>query len=191
MKLMLRTADIHVAGGSALPIRVLMPATQADVEIFEKFRANTWYKSDCRKSRNPEFHDKGMALVRLIYNNQEFYRTFDDLLVELKIKAGWYVEHVRSAPPSPLLASFKNFAEQCPGWIRLKLLKYHAAFTRLESVVYQPKSISFAEMDDLEFETFYNAVIDIAIEDYKLEEALEFIGARKLERQEMQGNADT
>jgi len=82
MKLMLKTQRIITAG--QVPLDVLIPATESDAEIFEKFRGNTWYKSDCRKARNPEFHDKGMALVRMIFENQERYRTFDDLLVELK-----------------------------------------------------------------------------------------------------------
>jgi hypothetical protein len=42
-------------------------------------------------------------------------------------------------------------------------------------LVYIPKSISFADMDQMEFETFYDRVADIAIQNYGLKEALEFI----------------
>jgi len=179
MKLMLKTQRIITAGGD--PLNVMIPATEPDAEIFEKFRANTWYKSDCRKARNPEFHKKGMALVRLIFESQEQYRELEDLLVELKLKAGWYTEHVRQAPPSKLLHAFRSFAKQCPGLIRERMLKFHKALREQESVVYLPKSISFAEMDELDFQQFYNAVIDIAVQDYGLKDAVEFIGARKYE----------
>jgi hypothetical protein len=161
--------------------KILIPATETDAEIFEKFRGNTWYKSDCRKARNPEFHKKGMALVRLIFNSQEQYRELEDLLVELKIKAGWYSEHVRSSHHiSPLLKSMWSWAEMLPSPIAVKLKKYISQLRRQDSVIYLPKSISFADMDELEFQRFYNAVLDIAIQDYKLTEAVEFIGARKL-----------
>lgn len=42
-------------------------------------------------------------------------------------------------------------------------------------LVYIPKSISFADMDQLAFETFYDRVMEIAIQNYGLEEALEFL----------------
>jgi len=42
-------------------------------------------------------------------------------------------------------------------------------------LVYIPKSISFADMDQTEFEEFYDRVLDIAIQQHGLEEALEFL----------------
>ena len=38
-----------------------------------------------------------------------------------------------------------------------------------------PKSISFADMDQTQFEEFYDRVTDIAIQQYGLEDALDFI----------------
>ena len=44
-------------------------------------------------------------------------------------------------------------------------------------LVYIPKSISFADMDQLEFETFYDRVLDLAINHFKLgKPAIEFLG---------------
>lgn len=42
-------------------------------------------------------------------------------------------------------------------------------------LIYVPKSISFADMDQLEFEAFYETLIDVAIQHYGLKEAVEFI----------------
>lgn len=42
-------------------------------------------------------------------------------------------------------------------------------------IVYLPKSISFADMDQTEFEEFYDRAIDVAINQYGLKEAVEFL----------------
>jgi len=139
MKLMMQVMEL---GG----VKVLGPATKTDQEIFEKFRGTTWYKVDARKARNPGHHRKGFALLNLIFENQERYRTIEDLLVEVKLKAGWYTEHIRSDG----------------------------------AITYIPKSISFADMDQLEFEAFYSHLIDIAIQDYGLKEAVEFLARRQV-----------
>jgi len=130
------------------PHHSVIPAYPSDEAVFESLKQGNMYKCDIRRARNPDHHRKGFALINLIFNSQERYRTIEDLLVELKLMTGWYREHVRSDG----------------------------------SLIYVPKSISFADMDQLEFERFYDAVIDIAIQKYGLEEALEFIGAKKREK---------
>ena len=107
----------------------LIPASERDEDQFAKLRRNTEYKCDLKKARNPDHHRKGFALIDLIFNSQEAYLTLEDMLTELKLLTGWYVEHVRSSG----------------------------------ELVYIPKSISFADMDQLEFETFYDRVLDLAI----------------------------
>jgi hypothetical protein len=99
------------------------------------------YKCDIRRARNPDHHRKGFALIKLIFDSQEKYRTIEDLLVELKLQTGWYREHIRANG----------------------------------EIIYVPKSISFADMDQLEFEAFYETLIDVAIQHYGLKEAVEFI----------------
>ncbi len=130
------------------PARFLTPAYETDEAAFESLRPGNMYKADIRKARNPDHHRKGFALINVIFENQERYRTIEDLLVELKLMTGWYREHIRSDG----------------------------------TIIYVPKSISFADMDQLEFERFYDAVIDIALQKYGLEEALEFIGVKKPEK---------
>lgn len=123
------------------PNGCLIPAYPVDEAVFESLKPANMYKCDIRRARNPQHHRKGFALINLIFESQERYRTIEDLLVELKLRTGWYREHVRTDG----------------------------------SIIYVPKSISFADMDQLEFERFYDAVADIAIQEYGLKEALEFI----------------
>jgi hypothetical protein len=128
----------HLNGSEA---KVLLPAYEADEEVFDSLKSDNMYKCDIRRARNPQHHRKGFALIKLIFDSQERYRTIEDLLVELKLMTGWYREHIR--PNGEL--------------------------------IYVPKSISFADMDQIEFEAFYELLIDIAIQQFGLKEAVEFI----------------
>lgn len=121
--------------------RSLVAAYENDEESLRSLKPGNMYKCDIRRARNPDHHRKGFALINLIFNSQERYRTVEDLLVELKLMTGWYREHIR--PNGEL--------------------------------IYVPKSISFADMDQIEFEAFYELLIDIAIQQFGLKEAVEFI----------------
>lgn len=123
------------------PVKALVPSSHHDQTEFDKLRMGNQYKVDARKARNPDHHRKGFALINVIFENQERYTTLEDMLVELKLKTGWYTEHIRSDG----------------------------------ELIYVPKSISFADMDQTQFEEFYDRVTRIAIEEYGLEEALSFI----------------
>ena len=68
-----------------------------------------------------------MALVRLVFENQERYNSIEDLLVEFKLKVGHYKEHI----------------------------------TTDGKIVYVPKSISFSQMDEYEFNEFYNKALNV------------------------------
>ncbi len=130
--------QFHLNGSEAM---ILLPAYETDQAVFDSLKSDNMYKCDIRRARNPQHHRKGMALIRLIFESQERYTLLEDLLIELKLKTGWYREHIRSDG----------------------------------ELIYVPKSISFADMDQLEFEAFYETLIDVAIEDYGLKEAVEFI----------------
>ncbi len=123
------------------PARFLTPAYETDFSAFMSLKPGNMYKCDIRRARNPDHHRKGFALIKLIFDSQEKYRTIEDLLVELKLQTGWYREHIRANG----------------------------------ELIYVPKSISFADMDQLEFGAFYETLIDAAIETYGLKEAVEFI----------------
>lgn len=154
---------------------MLVPVTEQDAEQFETWvRNGSWYKTTLAKARNPEHHRKAFALIKLILDSQERYQKIEDLLVELKIKAGWYDEFVRPTD-SPGLIRLAKFAASCPAPIRRKLEGYIELLRAEAGLVYVPRSISFADMGQLEFEQFYDRLIDIAKDEYGLEEALSFL----------------
>lgn len=72
----------------------LVPSTETDQEEFEKLRRNNHYKVQITKARNPEHHNKGMRLIRDVFENQDTYQTMEDLMVEFKLRTGWYTEHI-------------------------------------------------------------------------------------------------
>ncbi len=172
---MMQKVRVITYGGEALDC--MIPATDADQQTFEKMRTNNWYKTDARKARNVDHHRKGFALINIIFDNQDRYQNMDDLLVELKLRAGWYHEHVRTIPTSKELEMLEEWLSVPPQHIDFKKIwQIIDRLKELEQLVLLPKSISFNEMDQLEFEQFYERLIDIALFDYDLEEALEFIG---------------
>ena len=120
----------------------LAPAGADDEEKIRGLRGENWYKADLRKVRNPGHHRKAFALIKLMFDSQERYETIDDLLVELKVRTGWYHEHIL---PSGQL-------------------------------VYVPKSIAFENMDQIEFEAFYEKLVNVAVTQYGLEHAIDFAG---------------
>jgi len=107
----------------------LAPADDEATEALKKYKVGAVVSAEIKKPRNYEFHKKAFALFQLIYENQEKYETMKDLLTEIKLRCGWYEEHV----------SMNGV------------------------VIYVPKSISFASMDDLEFSTFYDRAINVAL----------------------------
>ena len=114
---------------------ILVPAHESDAEEFGKLRLGSHYKANITRARNPDHHRKGMRLVRDLFENQDRYESFEDMLTELKLLAGWYSHHVRLNG----------------------------------EVVYLPKSISFADMDQTEFEELYSRLLDIATQHFDLD----------------------
>ncbi len=154
----------------------LAPAYEHDAEEFEKLRRGNYYKADLRKARNPDHHRKGFALVKLIFESQEAYSNMEDLRTELKLKAGSYRHHVRAASDNKLLTRARGLVRYLPsGAIRTRLGILLDQLQEEAKVVYIPLSWSFADMDQTEFEELYDKLIDIAIQDYGLKEAVEFI----------------
>ncbi|HEX7041603.1 MAG TPA: DUF1367 family protein [Trueperaceae bacterium] len=107
---------------------------------------------DTRKARNPAHHRRFFALLQAAFAGQNKYQRIGDLLIELKLRAGWYDEYV----------------------------------TAEGKLVYVPKSISWARMDQETFEEFYgDAVVELSFMFPEIEhiaaEADEIIARRTLE----------
>jgi len=111
---------------------MLCAATPHDYELMKAWAVGDVIRSNMRKTRNGGHHCKGFSLINFIFENQDRYATVEDLLVEIKLKAGHYREHI----------------------------------TTKGKLVYIPKSIAFAAMDQAEFNIFYDKMIDIALQHF-------------------------
>jgi hypothetical protein len=66
----------------------------SDHEIFKRLKKNTPLKFEVTQERNYQFLKKFMALVTMVFDNQEIYTDRETLRYDLTIEAGFYNEHV-------------------------------------------------------------------------------------------------
>lgn len=69
-------------------------AHDSDYEKIQKIPIGKQVLCKVTQPRNLAFHNKFMALIRMVYENQEHYNNFDHLRKDLIIGAGFYDEHV-------------------------------------------------------------------------------------------------
>jgi len=72
----------------------LIAASPQDYALMKSWRVGEVVKAKMSKPRNGGHHRKAFALINYIFENQDKYKTVEDLLVEIKLKAGWYKEHL-------------------------------------------------------------------------------------------------
>lgn len=116
----------------------LIPLYDSDYEEKKKLRVGDTVLCDIKRPRNYEFHKKFFALVRL---------TFDNLPEHLHQALSIYSEE-------DLLLSLKIDLGLCT------TVRY--GFRE----VIKPGSISFASMDETEFQRFYSSCIDVILHRY-------------------------
>ena len=93
-----------------------------------------YYRVDLNRPRNVLFHRKFFAMINIGFSLQDEFKTLSSFLDAVKIKAGHCTLDELVIP---------------------KLGKV---------MVCKPSSISFAAMDDSQFEAFYSNVVDVMIE---------------------------
>lgn len=79
----------------------LRGATPEDHDAFTKFKRKittmklgSWMRVDWSTPRNGPHHRKFMALVSLVTENSEVYRTKDEALVAIKLAAAYFDPHI-------------------------------------------------------------------------------------------------
>jgi hypothetical protein len=77
--------------------RGVQAADEATREAMRSWPVGEVVACDSKRSRNIKHHRKAFALIELLFENQDRFNTVTDLLVELKIKLGWYNEHITQA----------------------------------------------------------------------------------------------
>lgn len=111
--------------------RQLQPEYRSDVDEVNKLRDDVVYKWDVKQERNYEFHKKLFALLNLAHKNLN-----DEYL--------------------KLWANFEHFR----AIVTMKAGYYEAIETE-KGTIYLPLSISFGNMDETQFQEFYDKICNI------------------------------
>lgn len=115
-------------------VTCLLPETDDDLESIRRLKLGETYRFDFKMMRNGQFHRKLFAMFGIVYEHM------DD---EIKNKF--------------------NITDKNKTMLRtMKFLigHYELAVTLDGKAMYEPLSIDFASMDDIEFGGFYNRCVD-------------------------------
>lgn len=110
----------------------LEPIDDNGRELLTKFGAGTVVKAEITKPRNIRFHRKFFAMLNLVFQNQDHYKSLDDLLDVCKLRIG----HVRvietkhgieRIPASISFANmddtgFSNFYDRVVQWVLTEVI---------------------------------------------------------------------
>ncbi|MCK5343244.1 MAG: DUF1367 family protein [Candidatus Heimdallarchaeota archaeon] len=117
----------------------IKPLYNSDYDTFKKVKKNTPLRVEVIQQRNYKFHKKIFALINLGYENQDL-KAVDMDGVEVPVSFDHYRKLVT------LRAGFYDIIQTPKG------------------VVYMPKSISYSNMDNSEFEELFGKVLDVIAE---------------------------
>lgn len=73
------------------------PEDQEAQEVARTYKHGDLVRVDLSRPRNPMHHRKGMALLRILFDNQDRHRNFNTFRTEIKIRLGCYDELVTAA----------------------------------------------------------------------------------------------
>lgn len=110
----------------------LEPVDDSGREVLAKVKTGATIKAEVTRPRNVHFHRKFFAMLNLVYQNQEHYKSLDDLLDVCKLRIG----HVRSiqtkggiekVPASISFANmddtaFSNFYDRAVQWVTTEVI---------------------------------------------------------------------
>lgn len=77
-----------------LPNNDFRCAYDSDYDKMLKIKAGEAIKVTVTKARNLKFHKQAMALLKMVFDAQEFYTDIEELRKDLTIQAGFYTEKV-------------------------------------------------------------------------------------------------
>ena len=106
----------------------LVPLSESDHDELKRIKDGDIIWVDWKKPRNPRFHNKFMAMMRVVFDNQEEHQDIENIIAIVKIELGYYTTMMS-------------------GRYEIRI----------------PKSISFASMDEIKFDHFYNRAIAVCL----------------------------
>lgn len=135
----------------------LKPAHESDLELLRKIPIGEERAVEITMPRNLKFHRKFFGLLSIVFDNMQTPAIF-------KTATGQEIE-IRSV--DDLL------------WhIKMQLGHYEQKMTLGGKIIFEAKSISFAKMDNVAFEKFYNSAIDVILKyflDCEKDELIEMV----------------
>lgn len=88
----------------------LQPVDDAGRELLSKIGANTIIAVEWKRPRNVYFHRKLFAMLNIIFQNQEHYKSVDDLLDVCKLRTG-HVRRIATPRGDVLIPRSISFAQ--------------------------------------------------------------------------------
>lgn len=76
-----------------LPNGLVEPSDKAR-EKLKNIKNDEVFLIDFKPKRNVLFHRKMFAMLKVVFLNQDKYSNMEHLRTELKLKSGWYNEHI-------------------------------------------------------------------------------------------------
>ena len=125
---------------------ILQPDDELSEEAIRQIRPGQVVRNSWTRPRKIRFHRKIIALLKSVFELQDFFDDFDVFRFWIIMKAGYF----------DVIATPKG------------------------KVIFKPKSISFASMDEDEFEKLYSKILDVSIKQFgitkeNIEKIMEFI----------------
>lgn len=72
---------------------VLLPADDEAIEALSKIKNGDSIMIEYKRNRNPMFHRKMFAFLKMVFDNQTVYKTQVELRREMMLKSGRYNKH--------------------------------------------------------------------------------------------------
>lgn len=123
----------------------LVPAFSKDKEQFDKMKNGELFKAPFSKARNARFLAKYWVLLDLVYNNLPDSFTLNS--------ADGQILHIRNV-------------EDINWHVKMQLGIYERRVTLGGKVMFEAGSISFAAMDEDQFQEFYDNAINVVIKHF-------------------------
>lgn len=122
------------------PGGLLLPASDGDAERLERFKSGAIYPIEIKQARNPAFHGKVFAFMQFCFEHWSADKTDERF--------------------KPTAAQFDTFRKNLTVLAGYK----EVTFTIDGRARVEPKSLSFGNMEQTEFEECYSALINAAIQ---------------------------
>lgn len=124
---------------------VLVPVNEAAVEKLRKIDPSKPVKAKITRARIKKHHKLVMTvLMKMVYPNQDRYDNQKDFLTEVKLRCGWYQEHITANGNIVYIPKSISF-EDCP---EDDFAEFHE---RLKVVIpkYFISGVSMEELEDM------------------------------------------